>query len=286
MEEILMLYHEINNIYLELYNLELNGSMEDNSFLELVNLLKDKVDEEMELYKNLNNSLDEDEFDYLYNFNKTVDNLFAERITSYMKFYDNLDKNRNINYVKLYIACTRNIYLIYLSFLQEYINLKSFSLERKGLLNYKYCNSFINHGVEEQLILNNFNVNKVNYINLFMIYGMIKLEYEEIDKIIFDFLYDTIIITIINLLFIIDIEYENDLNRKIISINNQCMLRAALSLYSESEFSCVENKIYNIIDDLSDNSNRISREIINSILKYRKKDRSRVRKLSLIPVED
>ena len=53
MKEIFMLYYEINNIYLELYKLELDGCLDSDFFLKLINLLKEKLIEEKNIYENL-----------------------------------------------------------------------------------------------------------------------------------------------------------------------------------------------------------------------------------------
>ena len=53
MEDILMLYYEINNIYLELYKMELNYDKDNSIFIELINLLEEKVLEEKELFSDL-----------------------------------------------------------------------------------------------------------------------------------------------------------------------------------------------------------------------------------------
>jgi len=300
MEEILMLYYEINNIYLELYKLELNGNIDNSIYLELVDLIKEKIDEEKELFKDLCESIDDLEYENLCNLDNETVNPFAKRIVDYMRFnnvlnmeineYDDEEirdkKNDVINYGKLYIVCNRNLFLIYLSFLQESIDLENCFDIKRGLLNYKYHNSFINHDVENELILNNFKIDRVNYVNLYFISRMFKLQQDIVDKIIIDCFYDTVIITIINLLLVTDMEYESNIDRKIVSINNQCMLRAVLTLFNEKDFSKIQDNVYNIINNLVDDNNKISYNIIISILNDRKKDKSRVRKLSLKPINE
>jgi thiaminase len=142
MEDILMLYYEINNIYLELYMMELSDDRNSNMFLELIDLLSEKINEEKELFLELSENINDKEYDVLCRLDEVVDNPFTKRIVDYMRFY-----NDSGDYAKLYVACTRNVYLIYLSFLQEYIDKIEYESLRKGILSYKYYNSFICHDV-------------------------------------------------------------------------------------------------------------------------------------------
>lgn len=300
MEDILMLYYEINNIYLELYKLELNGNKDNHFFLELIELLKEKIQEEKVLFKELIGD-DYIEYDNLCDLDKEVDTPFAKRISDYMRFNKGLDIEINdeddeitkkekleyINYDKLYIICSRNIYLIYMSFLQECIDDVNYSSLRKRLLNVKYCNSFINHDVENSLVLNNFVVGKDNYTNLYFLTRMLKLDKDTIDRVIVDCYYDMIELTIKQLLSISDIEYNSD-DSKAISVNNQCMLKAGLAMCSEKEYDQFRKKIYNLIDELKNDNNKISSGMVYSIIDERVINKSRVRKisLSLRPLED
>jgi len=161
MEDILMLYYEINNIYLELYKMELSYDKDNSMFIELINLLNEKILEEKELFGELCSCIDDEENDILCRLDEVVDNPFTKRIVDYMRFY-----NDNGDYAKLYVACTRNVYLIYLSFLQEYIDNREYESLRKGILSYKYYNSFICHDVEYSNIVNKFSIDVDNYINL------------------------------------------------------------------------------------------------------------------------
>lgn len=283
MEEILMLYYEINNIYLELYKMELNDN-KDSFFLELIGLLKEKIEEEKELFRDLVNEYGDGCYN-LCKLDEELDTPFAKRIADYMKFSIDIDDENNelvnekINYAKLYSLCGRNIYLIYLSFLQESIDLVNNSSLRDKLLNYKYFNSFINHDIENNLIFNNFDIGKINYINLSLIGMTLKLDKDVVDKIIYECLEDTVVTTIIQLLSISDIEYCDD-NRRCVSINNQCMLRAGLSIFDENNYRDINNKIYDLINKLSNDTNKVSRDIILSIIDNRNMDKSRIRKIS------
>lgn len=284
MNELFLLYYEINNIYLELYKLELNNKKDNAMFIELVNLLKEKIDEEKKIIKDIIYS-DEDMYEYLYDLDNDVDTAFAKRISDYVRFNNDLDIEIEsdediqdmINYTKLYIICSRNIFLIYMSFLQEYIDLDNDLRER--LLNFKYCNSFINHDVENSLVMNNFSVGKENYVNLYFLGRLLKMDNNDVDKIILDCLRDTIIITIKQLLLISDIEYGDD-DKRAISVNNQCMLKASLSIISDNEYNLFVGEINNFIRNNSNDNNKISVGIVDDIINDRIKNKSRVKKIS------
>lgn len=302
MEEIIkvinMLYYEINNIYLEMYKLEINNQKDNTSFFELINLLKEKIEEEKNIFELLVNEYG-DACENLRNLDENSDSPFVKRLSDYIRYYmdinidiyedDNEDEVRNkietINYAKLYGSCSKNIFLIYLSFLQEYLDNLDFISLKKKLLNYKYCNAFINHDVEISLIDNNFDVNKVNYVNLYFIADTLKLERSMCDRIILDCYNDTIITTISQLLSINDVDYDDD-NNKTISLNNQCMLKAGLSMLSENNYNNLKDDIYKLINELSNDNNRISFEIVVQILRERKRTKSRVRKISMRQLED
>lgn len=192
---------------------------------------------------------------------------------------------KNNNYAKLYVACTRNVYLIYLSFLQDYIDDLEYESLRKGLLSYKYYNSFICHDVEYSNIMNKFSVERDNYINLYLITKALKLEQKEVDKIIFQCFEDTVMETIKKILSINDIEYNSE-DRLVVSINTQCMLKAGLSMLNEKEYSVLENKIFDLINEFSNDNNGISVDIVKIIIDNRKKNKSRIKKLSFMPIDE
>ena len=284
MEELLLLYYEINNIYLELYKLELNRNIDSSMFIEFVNLLKDKINDEKNLIMDIIDS-DDEMYNYLYDLDKDVDTTFAKRVSDYVRFNDEIEMEIEtdedieiVKYTKLYSICSRNVFLIYMSFLQEYIDLGDDLREK--LLNFKYCNAFINHDVEDSLVRNNFNVGKDNYVNLYFAGRLLKLDYDEVDKIIVDCLKNTIIVTISQLLLINDVEYNYD-DKRAISVNNQCMLKAGLSILSEKEYMLFAMDVENIINKFVNDNNIISLSIVNDIIRNRKNNKCRVKKISL-----
>ena len=91
-QEIVMLYYEINNIYLELYKMELNNDKDNDFFLQLVSILKEKIEEEKELFSKLFEDY-EDEFDRLVELadNDNNEMPFSMRLFDYIRFYNHMD---------------------------------------------------------------------------------------------------------------------------------------------------------------------------------------------------
>ena len=290
-KELVMVYCEINMIYIELHELEINNNKNSDRYNYLISLLKKDLCKEKEIFKLI--SMD-DEFDYdeLYSLlEKCTDKPFNIRAEDYVTNEDinisDIDEEffseiiKDIKYSKLYSACSMNMYLIYLSFLQEYADSGSFNYLRDKLLNYKYYNSFINHDIESILIESNFNIDRVNYINLYAVVDILGLD--DGNKIILDYCVDTIKTTISQIMSINDKDYSDD-NMLVLSINNQSMLRASLLLLNDRDYNNIKTSIFNEYYGLCTNYNKISASIIKSIFDDRKKDMSRIRKISLKPM--
>ena len=291
-KELLMVYCEINMIYIELHKLEINNNNGDR-YNYLISLLKKDLCREREIFSLI--SMDE-EFDYdelYFLLEKCTDKPFNIRAEDYIlnddtnisdidgEFFSEIIGD--IKYSKLYNACSKNMYLIYLSILQEYADSGSFSYLRDKILNYKYYNSFINHGIESILIESNFNIDRVNYINLDVIKDILKLDDD--NNAILDCCVDTIRTTIKQILSIDDNDYSDD-KMLVLSINNQSMLRASLLLISERDYINIKTSIFNEYEGLCTEDNKISASIIESIFDGRKSDLVRVKKISLKPLMD
>ena len=112
-----------------------------------------------------------------------------------------------------------------------------------------------------------------------MIVRMLKLDNNELDKIINECLFDTVKESIKKIMSISDKEYNDD-RKKVISINTQCMLKAGLSMFSEKEYKLVNDKINLMINNLCNGNNYIAFDIVNMIINDRIKNKSRVKKIS------
>ena len=287
-ENIIKLYSEINMIYIELRKLEMANNRNSDMFTNLVNLLKKDLLKEKKFIDKIISQGELDLDDIYLMLDECTDRPFNIRFEDYIN--NKLDINislveelnqdiiSDIKYSKLYDACSSNIFLMYLSFLQEYADSDSFNYLKDGLLNYKYYNSFINHSIESILIDSSFNVDRVNYINLDFIADMLKLN--DSREVILECCIDTIRTTINQILSINDSDYRND-DKKVTSLNNQSMLRAGLVIISDSDYNNIKDSISKEYELLCNDNNKISAEIIKIIIGDRNKNKRRVRKISL-----
>lgn len=285
--KIVKLYEEINFIYNELLRLEIEGRKEETEFLELLNILRDKLLEEKELCKIfiVGGKKEWDGLSLILD--KCVcgeTNHITDRILDYInvhliseKFRD--DENNSQELDKLYLCCLNNLHILYLQFLDMYLDNDKFSLIKEFLLGFKYHTSFVNHGMEKILVNTNFGVSKNNYIDLPLMANEMMIEknefYETRYLLISDIVYDSID----RLLEIKDSQYGL-YAKKAESIHLQCMLKAALSLFGEDTFGYdFEISSINVtLDSVNDNDNRISIGIIREIFNNNK-DNVKVRKL-------
>ena len=282
---IINLYKEVRNIYLKLYNLELDNKIDGVEYLNLVNLLKDKIKEEKLLIKKLFRYYGDEVYKVC---NLINDDFLKKRLMDSLNLYvclngeDGLSKEEKLEQMKidrLFIECYRNMNLIYYSFLQEYIDLDICSDIKDLLLKIKYDNSFVNHDMECQLINNNFNVPQINYVVLNLVIDMLRIENNDM---MLDCFAERILTSIYDILSINDNDY-NDNKNIIKSINSQCILRAGLVMVNELDFNELFSEINDIINR-NTNNNCISLGIVNVLIAKRIKDKERVKKLSLRPL--
>lgn len=292
-DKIINLYYEINNIYLDLYKLELSGMKKDDSFIRLVQLLKRKILEEKRLFSKIDDDTCMEIFDVL---SKNSDDALSMRICDYIVYNvssldfkeycdDSSDEELLSKLRELYIICNNNVFLVYLSMIQEYLNSDIDSGLRDLLLNLKYYNSFTKHDIEGILVECNFGVAKENYVNLYLIADSLGLGFELSKEVIMDNLLTIINVVCMQLLNINDSDYIS-IDKLAISINEKCMLRACLALLNEFDYERIKRLILSNIKDNSNDNNTVSRQIIDNILCNRKKDKGRVKKLSMRIIED
>lgn len=300
--KLMELYKEIEKVYDELKLLEFIGHKCDDNFLELINVLRNKLNRENKLISDLVKVFNNN-YDSVYVFiNENIDgydDVIRKRLLDHLVMYERLyididyDKSEeeiieqevSLKFDKLYTSCCRNLYLIYYSFLQEYIDSSNFIRLRSKLLELKYYNSFVNSDMEIQLVNNNFDINTINYIDLYFMVQFLSMDSYICDEIILDTYLDNIITSIIELLWIKDIDYNNQ-DKMVKSIEYQCMARAGLAMLSESGYKKVINIINNKVKELGRDNNKISMVIVDKILDVRLKDKSRVRKISMRPLKD
>lgn len=288
LNKIRVLYCEIKLLYIQLCELENSSKKEESLYISLVDLLKNKINEENNLIKELINYYNND----IYKVYRLVDTSdIRKRLLDSINMYEcingdnTLDKDEMLEQMRLdrlHISCYRGMNLIYYSFLQEYIDLGMCSDIKESLLKIKYDNSFNNHDMESELVNNNFNIPRVNYIILNLVVDTLRIENNEI---LLDCFAERILTSLVDILNIKDIDYSDN-KKKVLSINNQCILRAGLVMLKDNDYMELVDEMNDIINRYSSSDNSISISIVNSILGNRIKDRERVRRLSLRPLCD
>lgn len=291
MEEIINLYEEIWEISCELKLLELQGRNNDECFKKLVDEFKKCLVLERKLIDRLVK-------DYGYDYDKIVDMILNSKdiiddsvrkrmydsVTLYKLLYDErLNINDGLSRMnKLYNSCFKNMYLMYFSFLQEFIDREIDGNKKLSLLDLKYYESYFNHDMESVLVLNNFNVPVDNYIDLDIANQLANLS-NGMDEVLANYV-DIILGIVCEILDVNDSSYDDNVELVRI-VKNQCMFRACLSLISEDELKMISEEINRIINSKNNGSNKNSVKLINSInsiINMRMRDKERVRRLSLM----
>lgn len=276
--DVIDIAYDIYMIYLELFGLEVRGNKENSRYMSLIKTLKEKINEEKELYELL--AQDRESYDMLFDYvkRKPTQMLYL-RMYSYMIFNDdNAIEDEDNRFRSIYSACNIDLFLVYLSFLQDCIDDESLSSVKDGLIYTKYYNSFINLDLEESLIENKFEVCKVNYAKAYFVSNILLMDKNITEEEILDYYRDAIAVALVGLLNIVDLEYDNE-DRMVDVISSECMLRASLSMLSNGQYEVLKEGIYKVINDLSTGENGKSVCIVNSIINGRVKDKSMVKRI-------
>ena len=289
-DKILDLYSEIGDIYLNLCNEETQGLLFGKGYEYLVNLLKEKVCEEKKLFKEL---YDSDYYERVNSIMFEENNVVIMRLRDYIKTYDVsidemdeeedfLDNQLSMKMDKLVGACTKNIFLVYSSFLDEFVRKNNDSELRDRIIAIKYYNSFTKHYMEEVLLNYNFNIPLENYVDVYFVAETLGIDVTECDQIILDSYLVVIEELIDQLMGFVDSDYD-DYNKLATIMNSIFMLQACFALLSERDYLVNKDRILEKIEDLiNEKNNKIAKEILE-IIKIRKKYQSRVMKLSFRP---
>lgn len=297
-DKILELYQEIDDIYKTIIVLEYENKFSDDRYLSLINLLKEKIKLEKKLF---NQFLDNDRegYEWVVNLleNKMIEleDYVISRLYDYMSIHisqnpkgevDSIDEQMEIESInrvdKLYREFSKNLYLIYLSFMGDYINSFAFLLEKKALLSFKYFGSLTNHDMEEVLVYHSFNVGKCNFVDVNVTACGLKIDKKLTEEVSYIVYLDAIRTSVIELLSFNDSDY-NDVYMKTNCISACCMLRSGLLLLSDNNdrYNEVINEIFKLIDDMRHFYNGLSIDIINSVVNSVNMDKKRIRKLFL-----
>lgn len=185
------------------------------------------------------------------------------------------------NYTKIQLAISNDINIIFLSILQENLNLWKYSQYKNNLLKSFYSTLFINKDIEEQLINNNFNMNNNIYISSKLTNDLLKsnsIIYNTITSILVEPQLD---LHITNLLKIKDNEY-NYPSINIYSILTECYIRSLLTFLTNDRIQYLKQQFHYIINNTTyQKDNRNSQDTIINCFNNVKYDKSKKRIISL-----
>jgi hypothetical protein len=181
-------------------------------------------------------------------------------------------------------AIDKDLFNMYLSILDEFINNKDYKMFNKYLINSKYNLSFINKEIEKTLVKNNFSISKEIYVSATFVNELNGLTPE-----VYEFLTDLSIFEIvkeqlIEILEISDMDYS-DIYKATTSILRQCLMRAGISFLSDTKVLTLSS-IYEEHTQSETYLNNhqydyISKQVIATSLQNIKKDKSKKLTLSL-----
>lgn len=292
-DKLIKLHKEINEIYINLCKEDINGLSYGKGYKYLVKILKEKVSEEEKLFKELFAC---DEYDEIKEIIFEEENSAMIRIRDYITMFESLnvkineeddeelveEKMLTMKMSKLMCTCMKNIFLVYSSFLDEFITTTEVKQIKERLLTIKYYNSFTKHDMEEVLLNCQFQTPKENYVDVYLAADILGVNIKDCDRIILNMNLGIILDMITQLMDLEDSEYE-DYNKVSVIINATFMIQACFALISEKDYSINQEKIYEMIEELKKDKNKNSTNIILNIINARKEYQKRVRKISMRP---
>lgn len=288
--DLLALMEEIDGLYIKLYKLECLGEINSGYFFDVVTVLKNKIDRERQLFDEFVNCSDYSEIkEYLEDEKGPVFLRFKE----YIKLYDELnidadneeERMLTLGFRTLYKSCYKNLFLLYFSLFQEYIETIDYPLLKERMLALKYYHAFTKLDLGEILIENDFHVARENYIDLYLVVDSVKIGEYDNYAILLESQLEVILDMLKQFLTISDEQYK-DYNMIAASKGIEFLIRACLSMLSTKDYENIKDNIFMVIDELSNDKNTKVVDIVENILENRMLDKARVRKLSFRPLED
>ena len=287
--DLINLMEDINNVYLTLYKLECLGDRDNSYFFNKVNELKRMLIIEEDLFNKLVTSSEYSSIrDAVMESKGPVFSRIKDYISKYEsnneEIYIDEEKKFKSNIRKLYDACSKNIFLVYLSYLQEYIDTTNNVLMKEKLLSLKYYDAFIRLEIGQILINNDFSISRTNYVDLYLVADMLRMKEDISYEMIADANVTALKEMIRELFSVTDDKYKN-YDVVVASKNIEFMIRACLALINDDYFDYMQDEIFLLMDELSSNNNTKAFDIIDRVLESRNSDKSRVMKLSLRPID-
>ena len=179
---------------------------------------------------------------------------------------------------KLIYSCIKNLFLVYSSCLQDFMDVNNDSILSERLLVIKYHNSFTKCAVEEAYLDYCFNIPKEVYIDVYLVAETSGLNISECDEVIFNSYFGVLIDMIEQIMILGDCE---DYNKMAVVINALFMLEGCLALINDRDYEINKEKIFEKIEELENEKNKQSADVIKSIIAVRKDCQKKVRKISV-----
>jgi len=296
-DELKDLYREISSIHRTLYNLESSGNINTSLFKKKIEVLKLKLREEDKLLKELVQSVDYNEIrkeifsyqgsddfysrirDFLVSYEGTNIEIFDEDEEDLVQF-----KLTSMSVYKIFLVSVKNIFRVYVFFLQLTIDKLLHKEIKDRLLRLKYYNCIVKHDIENAMLDLNFCVSDEVYTDLNMIIDLMQVDDSLSEKVVLESYITTINDTVEKLMTTDDKEYSSDDCMRAIDLHLQCMLKACFAIMNEHEYQIIIDGIVEKMKELINEENVGSLENIVDIINNRNEYRSKIRKLSMKPL--
>jgi len=312
----------INNIYNKLYNLDI--SYNNKEYEKQITILKKELEKEMQKYQTANLTIEQkfkiiellsnspnttnlDDINIIIKqnendkINRRIINILIKEIINIQdnsllikitQLINELNPTYNTNISikeliinsKIELAIKNDITLLFLSILNENINLFKYSIYKNELKKALYNTCYINNNIEKQLIENNLNVPEKIYLNSKLINDLYKINPKKYNIILNKIIKTQIQKQFSSLLEIKDKEYNNP-QINISSIINQCFIRSLLTFLTDEEIYTINNYFQQLINNqeylIKYSNNKISENNIINCLKNVSYDKTKKRIISL-----
>ena len=185
------------------------------------------------------------------------------------------------NSIELQKAFEKDIFNVFLIFLQDYINNQSYSNFKEYLIRSKYYIAFINKYVEINMRSNKFEMPETFYANAKFVADSNKVDFYLLKNI-----YGIYEATkqIIEIMEISDLDYS-DITKATTSILRQCLMRTSFLLMNDEVISNINFEFHEYIEDKKyldrHQHDHISKQLVINCFRGIKKDRNKPGVLSL-----
>lgn len=293
-DKLIILYKEISSIYNIFRSEEIEGIFPSKKYQYYIDILKDFLEKEKKLFKEL---FESDDYEEIKGFIFDGQGSDISRMKDYIKTYETLKfdicgvddedavkgEQATMKLAKLTISCLKNMFLVYGTFFQDYVNYSKDDVMKEKLLRIKYYNIFTKHEMEEVFIDYNFNIpDNYVYVDVYLVAETLGIKISECDEIILENYISSLLNIIMQLMDLDDSSYK-DSNVKAVVMNAYFMIEGCLALISDKDYSLNEEKILERIEESRNNTNEKGAEMIMDLIRSRKYCQTKVRKISFRP---